>query len=221
MNILQKDPLLVPQPTAALYAVYNGQDYHITLATLIRLVTATTIGLERVDNTGDDEKPVSVPQQQALDLKADKTNAVTPAQLTALANSLQGYVTLEQLNTAINAINQANSGYLTSAQANQLIATALIPINTAINTVAQNLAIQTGRIDTLIQMGQSNSYASQADLNALAQTVNALSSALSSLRTAFESHSHTMADITGAETYINNVVDAKVANAVTNGPHDW
>lgn len=221
MNILQKQALLTPDPTATFYAVLNGEDYHITLATLIKIVTAASISLERVNNTGDDEKPVSLPQQRALDLKADKTDAVTPAQLQALANELSQYVTQQQLAAAINTINQALTGYRTAAQVQQDIATALTPISVSIGTISGNLATQTGRIDTIMQILGQNGGASAADLQALTTVVNQLASNLSSLQTAFANHTHTVDSITGLGAFIDASITQKFGSVVTDGPHDW
>jgi len=67
----------------------NGRTGAITL-------TKTDVGLENVDNTSDELKPISTAQQTAFDLKADKTDTdtkfnttdVKTANYTALANDL-------------------------------------------------------------------------------------------------------------------------------------
>jgi hypothetical protein len=54
-------------------------DLLYTVSTLV--VTKTDVGLDQVDNTSDDDKPVSGPTQAALDLKADVTDLAPYAPL--------------------------------------------------------------------------------------------------------------------------------------------
>ena len=51
-------------------------------------VTATQIGLGNVNNTSDANKPVSTAQQAALDLKADKSDTYTKAEVDAKVSSV-------------------------------------------------------------------------------------------------------------------------------------
>lgn len=65
----------------------NIQEHISTISGNPHGVNKTDLGLENVDNTSDSNKPVSTPQQTALDLKANKDNAaltgspVAPTQL--------------------------------------------------------------------------------------------------------------------------------------------
>ena len=81
-NLLTRTLLEDPSDLCQLYVVLDGKDYRTTFATLLRLVTKATVGLDRVNNTSDTEKPISSQQQNALDLKADKDSVATKDQLT-------------------------------------------------------------------------------------------------------------------------------------------
>jgi hypothetical protein len=50
----------------------NGIDIFNTTDGVEKFITAAMLGLDRVENTNDSEKPVSLPQQLALDTKQDK-----------------------------------------------------------------------------------------------------------------------------------------------------
>lgn len=76
-----------------------GDDYTLTpadKADIAALVDKASIGLDYVDNTADVDKPVSNPQQQALDLKLDAANVY-------------------------NALDQTDEGYALDARQGKLI----------------------------------------------------------------------------------------------------
>lgn len=70
-------------------------DKHASLKNNPHSVTKAQIGLGNVDNTSDANKPVSGPQQTALDLKSDKT--YVDGKLSAKADLVNGKVPAEQL----------------------------------------------------------------------------------------------------------------------------
>lgn len=59
---------------AAINANKTAIDAHVAKEDNPHKVTAAQVGLDKVDNTSDAEKPVSTAQQAALDLKQDKTD---------------------------------------------------------------------------------------------------------------------------------------------------
>ena len=59
---------------AAINANKTAIDAHVANEENPHKVTAAQVGLDKVNNTSDDEKPVSTAQQAALDLKQDKTD---------------------------------------------------------------------------------------------------------------------------------------------------
>ena len=62
-------------------------------------VTKTQVGLGNVDNTSDQDKPVSTAQQEALDLKADKNTTYSKTETDNLLNDKVDKVTGKQLST--------------------------------------------------------------------------------------------------------------------------
>jgi hypothetical protein len=77
--VISASTTLVPTSNL-LKAVSDANQAHIANTSNPHSVTKTQVGLANVDNTSDTNKPVSVPQQTALNLKADKANGV--AQIT-------------------------------------------------------------------------------------------------------------------------------------------
>ena len=59
-------------------------------------VTSTQVGLGNVDNTSDVDKPVSTPQQNALDLKADAVHTHVEADITDLDKYTQAEIDTQQ-----------------------------------------------------------------------------------------------------------------------------
>lgn len=75
----------------------------------IAMVTKDSLGLDKVDNTADMDKPVSTLTQTALDAKADKSTVNTlEDSLTMATSDIEGLETTTQsLTTQVNTLNQA------------------------------------------------------------------------------------------------------------------
>ena len=70
--------------------VQNGVTRRIFINKLKQVITKESLGLDKVNNTPDTEKPVSGPQQQALDGKADKVHPHEITDVNGLEDSLAG-----------------------------------------------------------------------------------------------------------------------------------
>lgn len=78
---------------AAINANKTAIDNHVAKQDNPHNVTAAQVGLDKVDNTADSEKPVSTAQQAALDLKQDKTDntlATTSKTVVGAINEVKG-----------------------------------------------------------------------------------------------------------------------------------
>lgn len=76
-------------------------------------VTKDQIGLGKVDNTSDKYKPISIPQQKALDAKLDVTGGIINGNLTVTGDfTTQGKTFIEEATTLAvkNAIIETNAG---------------------------------------------------------------------------------------------------------------
>lgn len=123
-----------------LYVVYDNKDYQATLAALLSLVTKESVGLGNVDNTSDQDKPISQKTQQALAQKADIESTATKQELEALAQELEDLVSIETLNQAISSLSQAISQKVDGQQLSNAIANAVSPINQAIAGIQDRLS---------------------------------------------------------------------------------
>lgn len=88
--ILMKENLITPSTTSH---YYRGDKSWQTL-------NKAAIGLDNVDNTSDEDKPVSAPQRNALGVKADLLNGKVPVtQLPSYVDNVQEYATLSAFPT--------------------------------------------------------------------------------------------------------------------------
>lgn len=125
--------------TGYLYIVHQNTDYRIALATIFAAITSHRAGLENVDNTSDINKPVSILQQAALDLKANTSEVVSQAIFDQLVLSLSGYVTQSQLDAILASLNLAISGKEDKAAVTAAISNAVTPLANALIVVNQRL----------------------------------------------------------------------------------
>lgn len=79
-------------------------------------VTATDVGLSNVDNTSDVNKPVSIAQQAALDLKVDENITITGATKTKITYDAKGLVTAGADATTADIADSSNKRYVTDAE---------------------------------------------------------------------------------------------------------
>lgn len=88
-------------------------------------VTKTDIGLDKVDNTADVDKPISTAVQTALDLKLDKLNAVTGVKGSAEDVARTGDVTISKENIGLDFVENKSSAMIRGEITSQNIADAL------------------------------------------------------------------------------------------------
>ena len=157
-------------PLGWMWIVSENKDYRLSLGTLPSFVTAASIGLGEVDNTRDQDKPISTATQAALNLKADLNIVATKQQLDALATELQNYVPLTVLNQALSNINDALASKATPAQVATMISDALLPINQALQTLANRIQV--------IEDGNSPKIVNQTQL---ANAIGALQASIAAL----------------------------------------
>ena len=218
-NILGYGELRQFKPSASIYVVFEGQDYHMALADLFSAISKTTVGLGNVDNTSDEDKPVSVATQEALDLKADSDSVISVAEFEALANSLSGYVTTTQLTALTTQINQALDSKQSSSQVSNAIQAALAPVLASVQQAQTDIGSLQSQITQLSQTGQGD--VTTAQLSVQIGRIDALENSLSNLQSALSNHTHNASSISGLQVYVENIVDAKTASTVTTGIHDW
>lgn len=78
-NLLSKNILASLPGNAWLYVVNQGGDFRIQASQLAGLVSKTSLGLDRVDNTRDLEKPISTQTQTALQALSQAINVCNQA----------------------------------------------------------------------------------------------------------------------------------------------
>lgn len=241
-NLLALTPLLITQPTAEVYVVYNNTDYRMTLATLVSLVTKASLQLGNVNNTSDQEKPVSDQTAAALDQKANKLEVPTLTAFTALANSLQNYVSIDTLNAAIDIITTSLSNYATKIELQESISTAIAPIATSmqeylvrLQTVEQTMANAVSAtamqqaINAAVQVVQGNVNALNQTVDSIAVNLSQQISAINTTLTAITQtlaqkaplvHTHVLGDIPGLEDSIRDMLGGVEGNVLL-GPDQW
>jgi len=165
-NLLQLDELGQAYDSSQLYVVHNGQDYRISLETLLSLITKTRIGLGDVDNTKDVDKPVSNPTQQAITEAI--SDLVGRAEFDALVQSIQTSVGQETLDAAITNINLTLNTKLNQDQVLALINQALMPVNQGLVLLGDALNSAMVRIASL----EARASITQDQLNAAIAMVN-------------------------------------------------
>lgn len=242
-NLKSRAPLTTAEEMAELYVVYNNKDYRITLGTLISIVTKARLGLDRVNNTSDAEKPLSSMMLDALNMKADKSTVVTTEAFDALVNQISTLVTLDQLNAAIQSVLDAvNSGGL-QTQIDDRINAALTPINAALGTINATLSSHATRLTAIensssagvsrleFTAGLQNLYTTvennltamreefNDELFSIRQQMALLSQAQAALMEDFNDHKHTASDITDLQSFVVNLINEN--GAVIVGPNDW
>jgi len=248
-NLLTRTPLAAPQELAELYVVWDRKDYRMTLATLLSLVTKEKLGLGNVENTADADKAISTATQVELAKKADAISVPTKEAFDALAGQLQDFVSIDTLNTAVDAIVNRLNDYTTKVETNQAVSAALSPITLALSNIQSSIQAQEQAIQSL-QTAQANNItltqlneglSHQADafnqgLNTLAQATSAQITAIGNQLTAFQTvltsfelllndkadrvHRHAIDDIDGLRQYIEEIA-LMVEPEVTANGHEW
>lgn len=69
---------------------YQGVTYKLPLSRIAQLVSVGGLGLDRIDNTSDMDKPVSTATAAALSTKADQSHTHVTTSITGLTEALNG-----------------------------------------------------------------------------------------------------------------------------------
>lgn len=138
-KLLQIPEHVDPAENAYIWVVLNGVDYRTSLAAILNKVTRVKLGLDRVDNTSDEEKPISTAVAAALGQKANASEVVSLATFNALANSLVNYVTKPELDAILLALHQEIDDKLSDVELTQVLNTTLAPIDTALTNILGRL----------------------------------------------------------------------------------
>lgn len=238
-NILQKNELATVPATGWLYIVYDNKDYRASVEALLRLVDKAHVGLGNVDNTSDQDKPVSTAVAQAL-AAIQQTVDQLDGDIDTLNQSLANYVSLSTFNTAIDALTLAINSRITEAEMNQAIGDALMPITQSLQnviaTVNQNTqqiqALSSAMSDTVsaTQMNQAIATSSQGDRDYASQQVSALSQAVSQSllqinQTLFNkadlNHTHQASAIEGLPELIQSEIASADVLVLTEDNREW
>jgi len=217
-NLLSKTALTTVTDTAELYVVYNKKDYRMTLATLLTLVTKGKLGLDKVDNTTDNDKPVSSATAQELAKKADLDSVPTLESFNSLSSSLAKYITQEKLDSAIKTVTDSLNSYQTSTQVSESISTALTPISESISSISTSLAEQITKIQNL--QNASSSYADKDIVSALQEQLSVTNQTLDTLSTALTNHTHSASSISGLSELVSTLIQESTGTVVI-GPDQW
>lgn len=162
------------------WVVYNKQDYRTSLAAIFSLISKATVGLGNVDNTSDINKPISAKVAEALSKKLD---------ITALAEAVSGFVSLDILNQSVETLTQAISGKASTEDMNAAISAAVSPILETVSAIQTSLTNLKNVIDAgVVSTETYNQGISRLD-QLLAQKVSSseMSTQLDSLRNNFSS----------------------------------
>lgn len=241
-NLLSKPALLEAKETGQVYVVWDGKDYRMTLATLVSLVSKATLGLDRVNNTPDSEKPISNPVSIALQAKANSDAVVSKDEFELLVQSLSNFVSQEQLTQSVGILTTALENYATKEALQQALTTATQPINQALEQISLTLTAHAGRLQTLEtatgyvsveQMNQALATLSQSlnvDIGVIRQEVtngfdevndrlSLFQAGLDSLSQALDGHIHTVNQIEGLREFVVNVIQEEKELFI--GPNEW
>lgn len=157
LPITQKPHLDAADLFSILYVVHQNKDYHMLLGDVVDLIhlyiNRETLGIDKVDNTSDMEKPISILQgeefarlgnliQELQQTKADTDKVPTLIQFNALVEEVADCVRkipyAQQIQEILDMIAAIRSW--TEAEINQLIDIKIQPINQAIVEINAALA---------------------------------------------------------------------------------
>jgi hypothetical protein len=83
------DPIEQPLGHELVPVVADGQNMRTTVAAIRQGVTKQMLNLERVNNTSDEDKPISTATQQALDQKAETNHTHGVQEIEGLSETIQ------------------------------------------------------------------------------------------------------------------------------------
>lgn len=105
-KISEMPELTTPSGLEEVPLAHNSQWFKIKLANIAKLVTKDSIGLGKVDNTPDTDKPVSKLQQDALDKKANLLHEHAINEVDGLTDALDKKVETTVHTTLVNRVTE-------------------------------------------------------------------------------------------------------------------
>lgn len=190
-KISQLNELLVLNGDEQGLVSFNGGNYRFALKKLAALVTKEDLGLDKVDNTSDLEKPISQTTQAALDGKANTQHGHAISEVNGLSTALDGKAAIQHNHaiTEVTGLQDALDGKANTAHGHQI-------------------GDVTGLQNALDGKSNTGHGHSMSD-------VNGLNSALANINTSLQqkaplTHHHGTNEVDGLSAY----VDQKIADAV-------
>ena len=200
-------------------------------------VTKTDIGLDKVDNTADVDKPISTAVQTALDLKLDKLNAVTGVKGSAEDVARTGEVTISKENIGLDFVENKSSAMIRGEITSQNIADALgyTPVDpkdvpSEVTPFIGATADADGSTGTVIQpkLGDQEkflkgdgtwstipSYTAAGDALGLVKSGEDVTIVDGVISVNDDSHNHTIENVTGLQDAIDGKVSVEVGKGLS------
>jgi hypothetical protein len=110
LNVLSGQ--IVAKPSAAEVAATYAPKANPTFTGTVSGITAAMVGLGAVNNTSDAQKPVSIAQQAALDLKAPLSNPIFTGTVGGITKSMVGLANVDNTSDANKPISTATAAAL-------------------------------------------------------------------------------------------------------------
>ena len=202
------------------YLVQDNAEYQLTLATLLSILQASDVGLSKVDNTADAEKPVSQLQQQALDAKAEKNHGHLISNVEGLAEALSKFVPLEVLNELLAALELKVASRVTN-EAFEQYKTQIEEVFSQIAETDQSLS---RRIAQLENSGMGDYVTTSTFQNTLEQLQAAFTQAITGVADglkgkADKQHNHMAEEIVSLTEVIQTLIGQEIP--FIQGEHEW
>lgn len=202
------------------YLVQDNAEYQLTLATLLSILQASDVGLSKVDNTTDAEKPVSQLQQQALDAKAEKNHGHVISNIEGLADALSKFVPLEVLTELLGALELKVASRVTN-EAFEQYKTQIEEVFSQIAETDQSLS---RRIAQLENSGMGDYVTTSTFQNTLEQLQAAFTLAITGVADglkgkAEKQHSHVAEEIVNLTEVVQNLIGQEIP--FIQGEHEW
>lgn len=206
--------------SGVVYFVQDNAEYQLTLATLLSILQASDVGLSKVDNTADAEKPVSQLQQQALDAKAEKNHGHLISNIEGLAEALSKFVPLEVLTELLGALELKVASRVTN-EAFEQYKTQIEEVFSQIAETDQSLA---RRIAQLENSGMGDYVTTSTFQNTLEQLQAAFTQAITGVADglkgkADKQHNHMAEEIVNLTEVIQTLIGQEIP--FIQGEHEW
>lgn len=206
--------------SGVVYFVQDNAEYQLTLATLLSILQASDVGLSKVDNTADAEKPVSQLQQQALDAKAEKNHGHLISNVEGLAEALSKFVPLEVLTELLGALELKVASRVTN-EAFEQYKTQIEEVFSQIAETDQSLS---RRIAQLENSGMGDYVTTSTFQNTLEQLQAAFTQAITGVADglkgkADKQHNHMAEEIVNLTEVIQTLIGKEIP--FIQGEHEW